>query len=146
MPMSRLYRAILSVGLLLAMASVQAEEAANWDDIQVSDTFIVKYNTSIYSGHWCIQTFLSNNVNNIVSRDLNAARAGAIPMPRSAGGPFYYSDSALPYRSSLLEELKQTRFLQLMTLWRGHEKSLVLGINSKGMLGVNLDNVVALNR
>ena len=45
----------------------------------------------------------------------------------------------LAYRSSFIDNLLETRFLHLMTLWQGHENALLLGIDDHGMLGVTLD-------
>ena len=59
--------------------------------------------------------------------------------PPGTGRPVLNNGSPYAYRPSFIENIMETRFLHLMTLWQGHENMLLLGIDDHGMLGVTLD-------
>ena len=100
---------------------------------------VIAYDTSRYSGRWCIVTFLQES-QSLVSR--NSSTVARTTYSYSSSGiaeTVLYSGTQLAYRPSFIDNLLETRFLHLMTLWQGHENALLFGIDDRGMLGVTLD-------
>ena len=130
---------LLGTCLLLATVTGECSEkslTATDEEIKPS---LVAYDTSRYSGRWCIATFVRES-QSLVPRNSSTAARGTYSYSSSGMGRTVLNDRMpLAYRSSFIENLMETRFLHLMTLWQGHENALLLGIDDHGMLEVSLD-------
>lgn len=93
-----------------------------------------------YPERWCIRTYVSEVrsqasvpiARTATSQSLNYRY---IPMQLKDEIPEEFDD-----RSSLLERLKALKNVRLATLWQGRNRSLVVGVQDGGYLGVSLDN------
>ncbi len=98
--------------------------------------------TPVYPERWCILTFIAENRPATVGSHARSALAYA-SHPSAAQGPWAADEPAYTDSSSLYHRLMSLRSVNLMTLWRGRDSALVVGINSDGLLGISLDEADA---
>ena len=106
------------------------------EEIQPS---VITYDTSRYPGQWCVVTFVRESLWLPPRRSSALAQNAYSYAPPGIGRAVLNNGSPYAYRPSFIENIIETRFLHLMTLWQGHENMLLLGIDDHGMLGVTLD-------
>ena len=130
---------LLGTCLLLAPVAGECSETpvtAAGQEIQPS---VVAYDMSRYSGRWCIVNFVQKSRSLAARNSSTAARATYSYSSSGIRSTVLDRETPLVYRSSFIDNLMETRFLHLMTLWQGHENALLFGIDDHGMLGVTLD-------
>lgn len=138
-----------TVTITLLFASSIAAQADEWTLTAADEsaaTLVLDGTTSLYPKRWCILTYVEN------SRQFRASTDPEL----SFYFPSWLDQQALPTdpvghtpfdedRTSLLSRLEALTSIRLMTLWRGRENALVIGLNRSGYLGISLDDAVANN-
>jgi hypothetical protein len=137
--MSLRFCTLLGTCLLLATVTGECSEqsvTATDGEIQPS---VITYDTSRYPGQWCVVTFVRESPTLGPRRSSSLVRSTYSYAPPGIGRAVLNNGSPYAYRPSFIENIIETRFLHLMTLWQGHENELLLGIDDHGMFGVTLD-------
>ena len=133
---------LLIAGLLVfngAVADENSKANISTDEEQKPVDATVSLTATAYPAEWCITTFLDER-----------RQASPIPVTRRAApslGSTAYpasleADAALTNASdsaSLMNRLLELNTNRLMTLWQGRSRSLVVGVQKGGYLGVSLD-------
>lgn len=136
------------VSALCTLTGTAQGDGISFDDREPrTEVLDLEQLASPYAQRWCILTFITE------SRDLRR------PDDPDYDDPYYRVLNAgfasPPYRSlahdypehadqpSPIDRLMALRRLRLMTLWRGRDSALVLGLNESGYFGVRLDDTVA---
>ena len=141
-----MFRTVTITVMFASSMAVQADEWALFESDDSADTLIVDHSTSLYPKRWCILTYVEN------SRQFRTTADPAL----SFYYPSWLDQQALPTdpvgdtpfdddRTSLLSRLEALTSMRLMTLWRGRENALVIGLNRSGYLGISLDDAVVSN-
>lgn len=133
-----------SLSLTLTMAVVCLAACVNaWCDDAPADadrTVGTPVPVSGYPERWCIKTYVSeirSQADAPITRRATSASLNYryVPIQLEEEIPEEFDD-----RSSLLERLKALKNVRLATLWQGRNRSLVVGVQDGGYLGVSLDN------
>ncbi len=112
--------------------------AANADDAavlpeDVRDDHVISAEHSLFPERWCIHKFIAQSN----PESDGAYDATSVPM---ADAPLLGDAPEYTDRSSLYSRVMELPKLPLMTLWRGRDSALVLGVGRSGLLGVSLDD------
>jgi hypothetical protein len=133
------FNTLLVTCLLLASITAKGGEMPVEAVDRIIEPTKASYSTSRYSGRWCIVTFIEQSRLQSPGTTLTFTASEYTYSSLLARRSVLGSGSPLPYRPSFIDNLVETRYLRLMTLWRGHENALLLGIDEHGLLGVTLD-------
>jgi hypothetical protein len=133
------FNTLLISCLLLTTMTAKGDETPVAALDGIIEPTIGSYSKSRYSGRWCIVTFIEQSRLQSPATTLTIAGNEITYSPLRARRSVLDSGSPLPYRPSFIDNILETRYLRLMTLWRGHENALLLGIDEHGLLGVTLD-------
>jgi hypothetical protein len=137
--MSLRFCTLLGTCLLLATVTGEcSEDTATATDEKILPSLLA-YDASRYPGQWCVVTFVQKSRSALPRNSTTATRATYSYSPSGIDRAVIDSETSLAYRSSFIENIMETRFLHLMTLWQGHENALLLGIDDRGMLEVTMD-------
>ena len=115
-----------------------SEQSVTAPDEEIKPS-VITYDTSRYPGQWCVVTFVRESLSVGPRRSSALERSTYSFAPPGTSRAVLNNGSPYAYRPSFIENIIETRFLHLMTLWQGRENELLLGIDDHGMFGVTLD-------